>query len=281
MKTNIKIKEIQGIDPVRMQNGAHFQFIKNISDRIAAENALLANNKVKKAADMLVDALKEEDRCLALSRKSIVTDDIKELDIERDSLFIGYKSAVRSFLKTSSTEMRKAATELYQSIKDYTIDPRMQLERETGLITNLIDDAEKKFAVQVNLLGLHLMLNTLKEANQKVEKLITDRTDAKSLETIGALRTARRNSDAAYLYLVKTINAVSILELVPDTVPLIDFMNEVVKRYKEQVLTSRKKKSDDKKPGDDKKKPGDDGKKPGEGDTPKPGREEDPGEDQV
>lgn len=281
MKTNIKIKEIQGIDPVRMQNGAHFQFIKNISDRIAAETALLANNKVKKAADMLVDALKEEDRCLALSRKSIVTDDIKELDIERDSLFIGYKSAVRSFLKTSSTEMRKAATELYQSIKDYTIDPRMQLERETGLITNLIDDAEKKFAVQVNLLGLHLMLNTLKEANQKVEKLITDRTDAKSLETIGALRTARRNSDAAYLYLVKTINAVSILELVPDTVPLIDFMNEVVKRYKEQVLTSRKKKSDDKKPGDDKKKPGDDGKKPGEGDTPKPGREEDPGEDQV
>ena len=281
MKTNIKIKEIQGIDPVRMQNGAHFQFIKNISDRIAAETELLANNKVKKAADMLVDALKEEDRCLALSRKSIVTDDIKELDIERDSLFIGYKSAVRSFLKTSSTEMRKAATELYQSIKDYTIDPRIQLERETGLITNLIDDAEKKFAVQVNLLGLHLMLNTLKEANQKVEKLITDRTDAKSLETIGALRTARRNSDAAYLYLVKTINAVSILELVPDTVPLIDFMNEVVKRYKEQVLTSRKKKSDDKKPGDDKKKPGDDGKKPGEGDTPKPGREEDPGEDQV
>ncbi len=281
MKTNIKIKEIQGIDPVRMQNGAHFQFIKNISDRIAAETALLANNKVKKAADMLVDALKEEDRCLALSRKSIVTDDIKDLDIERDSLFIGYKSAVRSFLKTSSTEMRKAATELYQSIKDYTIDPRMQLERETGLITNLIDDAEKKFAVQVNLLGLHLMLNTLKEANQKVEKLITDRTDAKSLETIGALRTARRNSDAAYLYLVKTINAVSILELVPNTVPLIDFMNEVVKRYKEQVLTSRKKKSDDKKPGDDKKKPGDDGKKPGEGDTPKPGREEDPGEDQV
>ena len=274
MKTNIKIKEIQGIDPIRMQNGAHFQFIKNISDRIAAETALLANNKVKKAADMLVDALKEEDRCLALSRKSIVTDDIKELDIERDSLFIGYKSAVRSFLKTSSTEMRKAATELYQSIKDYTIDPRMQLERETGLITNLIDDAEKKFAVQVNLLGLHLMLNTLKEANQKVEKLITDRTDAKSLETIGALRTARRNSDAAYLYLVKTINAVSILELVPDTVPLIDFMNEVVKRYKEQVLTSRKKKSDDKKPGDDK-------KKPGEGDTPKPGREEDPVEDQV
>ena len=268
MKTNIKIKEIQGIDPIRMQNGAHFQFIKNISDRIAAETALLANNKVKKAADMLVDALKEEDRCLALSRKSIVTDDIKELDIERDSLFIGYKSAVRSFLKTSSTEMRKAATELYQSIK------RMQLERETGLITNLIDDAEKKFAVQVNLLGLHLMLNTLKEANQKVEKLITDRTDAKSLETIGALRTARRNSDAAYLYLVKTINAVSILELVPDTVPLIDFMNEVVKRYKEQVLTSRKKKSDDKKPGDDK-------KKPGEGDTPKPGREEDPVEDQV
>lgn len=219
------LSEIEGIQMTHMPNGAHFEFIKNVTERVTAETALLANEKVKKAVDQLVDALKEEDRCLALSRKSLLTDDIKELDIERDSLFIGYKSAVRSFMRTSSAEMRKAATELYQSIKDYNIDPRMQLERETGLITNLIDDCERKLTPQVILLGLQPMLNTLKTANQKIEKLIVSRTDTKSLETLGALRTARRESDAAYIYLVKTVNAVSILELVPIIVPFIDFMN--------------------------------------------------------
>ena len=56
-----------------------------------------------------------------------------------------------------------------------------------------------------------------------------------------------------------------------DAAAFIDYMNELIKRYKEQVLTARKKKSD----GNDPKKPG------GGGDSPKPGREEDPGEDQV
>ena len=295
-------KEIQGINCVLLNNGAHYQFIKDVSTRIATETALVANPVVKAAAERLANALKEEDRSLVLSQKNLSTDDIRELDIERDKLFAGYRSAVKGFLRMPVADVAQAAKELAQHLKDYSINPHMQLERETALIANLIDDCETKFAAQVARLGIQPYVVTLKTANTKLESLIHSRTDSDSTRILGALRIARRESDSAYFYLIKVANAFPIFVNQSDAAAFIDYMNELIKRYKEQVLTARKKKSDGndpKKPGGGGKKPSDpkkpsDGKKPddpkkpndpkkpgGGGDSPKPGREEDPGEDQV
>jgi len=43
------LSEIEGIQMTHMPNGAHFEFIKNVTERVTAETALLANEKVKKA----------------------------------------------------------------------------------------------------------------------------------------------------------------------------------------------------------------------------------------
>ena len=289
-------KEIQGINCVLLNNGAHYQFIKDVSTRIATETALVTNPVVKAAAERLANALKEEDRCLVLSQKNLSTDDIRELDIERDKLFAGYRSAVKGFLRMPVADVAQAAKELAQHLKDYSINPHMQLERETALIANLIDDCETKFAAQVARLGIQPYVAALKTANTKLESLIHSRTDSDSTRILGALRIARRESDSAYFYLIKVANAFPIFVNQSDAAAFIDYMNELIKRYKEQVLTARKKKSD----GNDPKKPDDGGKKPsdpkkpddpkkpndpkkpgGGGDTPKPGREEDPGEDQI
>ena len=47
---NSLLKEIQGINCVLLNNGAHYQFIKDVSTRIATETALVANPVVKAAA---------------------------------------------------------------------------------------------------------------------------------------------------------------------------------------------------------------------------------------
>ena len=282
-------KEIQGINCVLLNNGAHYQFIKDVSTRIATETALVANPVVKAAAERLANALKEEDRCLVLSQKNLSTDDIRELDIERDKLFAGYRSAVKGFLRMPVADVAQAAKELAQHLKDYSINPHMQLERETALIANLIDDCETKFAAQVARLGIQPYVAALKTANTKLESLIHSRTDSDSTRILGALRIARRESDSAYFYLIKVANAFPIFVNQSDAAAFIDYMNELIKRYKEQVLTARKKKSDgndpkkpsDGKKPDDSKKPNDPKKPGGGGDTPKPGREEDPGEDKV
>ena len=77
---------------------------------------------------------------MKLSRKSLLTDDIAEADAKRDSLYSGYKKAVQGFLNLPVEAMAQAAKVLNQHLKDYGIDPKMQLDRETGMLINFIAD---------------------------------------------------------------------------------------------------------------------------------------------
>ena len=278
-----------------MNNGAHFQFIKNVNDRMATETTITANPIAKAAADGLKAALKEEDACLAISRKSDITDDIMAADRERDALLTGYQFAVKGFLRASAPDKAAAAETLWLNLKAHRIDNDMQLDRETALITNLTDDCEKKYATEVQKLGLKSYVEALKAANTKVEKLMVDRHNVRVTQTAGALRTARRASDAAYLWLVRVVNSLVVLDndnAKCDT--FIDYMNVLIKHYKEQTLASKKhtddkpkdpkqpegpKKPEEPKKPEDPKQPNDP-KKPGE-EKPKDPKKPDDGDDDI
>ena len=267
----VSVNEIGSIHGQDMSNAAHFLFIKNVNDRMATETALLANPLIKKAAEGLTAAFKEEDACYARAQKSAITDDIKEADAKRDRVFSSYRKTLKGFFEGPIEEQVTAAETLLIALSSYHIDPSMQLERETGAIINLVDDCEKKYAAEVQKLGLKGHIEVLKEANNKVEKWLTERSDNMP-EKLGALRTARRASDAAYLYLVRVINAYAVVDPALNTAPFIAHMNKVIRRYKTQVIGSKKKKDDDDKPKDpkDPKQPKDPkptpNPKPGDGD---------------
>ena len=135
--------------------------------------------------------------------------------------------------------MKQAAIELYQRIKEFGIKPRTHLDHETALISKLVKDCETDFAVHVARLGLRPYVASLKEANLKVEKLIRSRIEANIGRVKGERRSARQASDEAYLVLIKTVNCLYFLELVPGMEPFVSYMNFMVKRYKEQVLTRK------------------------------------------
>ena len=134
------------------------------------------------------------------------------------------------------TALAKNARELWQHLADYAIDPQMQLERETGLITNLCTDLVGKYATQVQALGLKPYVDALKTANERVETLLVQRTTDNSTKVVGALRTAREASDNAIRNLTKVVNALAILGNPADYAAFIDFMNTLIKRYKEQAI---------------------------------------------
>ena len=264
--------DIQAVDFVRINNGAHYEFMKVVSERFAAETTLSANATAKKAIEALAAAVKEEDRCLAISRKSLITDDIKAADDARDDIYSALRKTIKGFLKAPMADVAQAAKELNQCVADYRIDPAMQLDRETGLLHNFIADLETKYAAQVTKLGLGLFVAPLKEANAKVEQFIVARTTAQSAVAAGELRKARLATDAAYRHLVKFVNALAMVSGTTDYDALAKFLNEHIDRYKHEVLPKKKKggkkPSEGDKPGDSGKKP--DGKKPG-GDAAKPG----------
>ena len=270
--------EITTIHLPAVSNGAHFVFIESICKRLDSETELLKNEYFKKAADALKAAFNEENRYFALSKKSASTDEILAADADRDTLYSAYYRSVKSFLRVSSADLHTAAKTLWQSLVDYGIKPSMQLERETGAIQNLLEDCEQKYSAEVAKLGLQTVLASLKTANTKVSELLYSRTTEQSKQVAGALRKARQQSDEAFKQVRKVANAMATLGSAEALKPFADFVNQLIKRYEDEVLPKKKKADDGKQPGDkpgDGKKPGDggkkpDGKKPG-GDAAKPG----------
>ena len=253
--------EITTIHLPAVSNGAHFVFIESICKRLDSETELLKNEYFKKVADALKAAFNEENRYFALSKKNASTDEILAADADRDTLYSAYYRSVKSFLRVSSADLHTAAKTLWQSLVDYGIKPSMQLERETGAIQNLLEDCEQKYSAEVAKLGLQTVLASLKTANAKVSELLYSRTTEQSKQVAGALRKARQQSDEAFKQVRKVANAMATLGSADALKPFADFVNQLIKRYEDEVLP-KKKKADDKKPGDGDK-PGD-GKKPGD-----------------
>ena len=270
--------EIETLGLKSVSNGAHFVFIESICKRLDSETELLKNEYFKKAADALKAAFNEENRYFALSKKNASTDEILAADADRDTLYSAYYRSVKRFLRVSSSDLHTAAKTLWQSLVDYGIKPSMQLERETGAIQNLLADCEQKYSAEVAKLGLQTVLASLKTANAKVSELLYSRTTEQSKQVAGALRKARQQSDEAFKQVRKVGNAMATLGSAEALKPFADFVNQLIKRYEDEVLPKKKKADDGKQPGDkpgDGKKPGDggktpDGKKPG-GDAAKPG----------
>ena len=272
------MKEINGIDWAHMKSGAHFLFINDTVGLATAD----AKVKTKVTAELtaLQTALKAEDDALALSKANLLSKEIKAIDAERDKHYKALRKAITFFLNHPDAELVKAAARLEQLLKDYNIDPKIQLDRETGLLLNLISDLETKSAADVTALALTPVVQAMKQANDKLREVTRARANDRAVQIVGQLKQAQHASDEAYRTLVQKVNALAVVEGEADYADFISKMNEQVKHYKQEVLPKAKKEDGGKQPGDggkpgEGKKPGDggkkpDGKKPG-GDAAKPG----------
>ncbi|MDE7391694.1 MAG: hypothetical protein K2M90_04415, partial [Treponemataceae bacterium] len=167
------MKEIQQISVSHMANAVHFMFVSNMAARAEKDAAVAEKCKAQVAA--LRAAVTAEDENLQISAKSLTTDKIADADRLRDQLYAGYKKAVAGYVNFPVESMADAAKVLNQHVKDYKIDPKAQLDKETGLLVNFIQDLEGKFAEQVKALSLTAFVEKLKAANEEVRTLAGQR----------------------------------------------------------------------------------------------------------
>ena len=266
------MKHIEPISLEHMSNGSHFLFITDTVGLATAD----AKVKTKVTAELtaLQTALKAEDDALALSKANLLSKEIKAIDAERDKHYKALRKAITFFLNHPDAELVKAAQRLERLLKDYNINPAMQLDRETGLLLNLIGDLETKSAADVTALALTPVVQAMKQANDKLREVTRARANDRAVQIVGQLKQVQHASDEAYRTLVQKVNALAVVEGEADYADFISKMNEQVKHYKQEVLPKAKKKGDGGKPGEGKKPGGGgktpDGKKPG-GDAAKPG----------
>lgn len=232
------MKEISSLFLGNMNNAAHFLFVSNMASR-AEKDAVVAEKCAAQVA-ALKKAVQTEDENMQLSSKSMTTDKIAESDRLRDRLYAGYKKAVAGYTEFPVAEIAEAAAALNQHIKDYKINPQAQLDKETGLLVNFIQDLETKFAGQVKVLSLGAFVEKLKSSNEEVRTLMGQRTDERSAKTAGALKAARAESDEAYKMLVLHVNAHALLEGEEAYAAFIDYANTEIEHFRKEVLGGKK-----------------------------------------
>ena len=228
------MREIQSIFLGNMNNAAHFLFVSNMAER--AEKDAAVSEKCKAQVAALREAVTAEDENLQISAKSLTTDKIAAADRLRDQLYAGYKKAVAGYVNFPMESMADAAKVLNQHIKDYKIDVQAQLDKETGLLVNFVQDLEDKFAEQVKTLSLGAFVEKLKSANEDVRSLTSQRTDERSAKTAGALKAARVASDEAYKLLTMHVNAHALIEGEEAYAAFIDYANTEIAHFKQEVL---------------------------------------------
>ena len=119
----------------------------------------------------------------------------------------------------------------------------MQLEGETALLMKLAEECETTYAEQVDRLGVGGFVTAIKAANQQVYSLINERTQNQRLRKEAEVDAARRRSDTAYRWLVEVVNAMRVLlGEESGTGHFIEFMNKLIRRYRQVVFARRKRK---------------------------------------
>lgn len=226
------------IDSIRvgsMPNGAHYAYH---NDRVYPKANADANVKAIAAEQLTAyhAAIQAEDDALKLSQKSLITDDIMEADKQRDALYGKFKQSVKSYLSFPDNEIALAAKVINQSLKDYAIDPAMQMDKETGMLSNLIQDLQGKLAAQVTTLNLGLFVTQMKKYNDLVITLVASRTEERTSKIVGATKAARQQVDEAYRQLILVVNAYIIVQGESKYKAFAEYMNALIREYKVNVL---------------------------------------------
>ena len=238
------MKEIRNIDLTKVNNGAHRMFMESVAKILAEyEQAIAAHPKTKMLTAEFGKLLQQEKACMGLSRTSLRTAQIAEADHERDMLFTGFKAVVRAFTKGTNPETKAAAKTIWLDIEGYRINNRMQLEQQTGVLYILTKKCLTQHAEEIELLHLTQYVTQLAASNDKVSQLLNLRLDEQTGIVKGALRATRLKMDEQFRLVVKAINARMFLNDDESLVPIADFINEMVRRYKHEVIPHHKAKA--------------------------------------
>ena len=238
------MKEIRNIDLTKVNNGAHRMFMESVAKILAEyEQAIAAHPKTKILTAEFGKLLQQEKACMGLSRTSLRTAQIAEADHERDMLFTGFKAVVRAFTKGTNPETKAAAKTIWLDIAGYRINNRMQLEQQTGVLYILTKKCLTQHAEEIELLHLTQYVTQLAASNDKVSQLLNLRLDEQTGIVKGALRATRLKMDEQFRLVVKAINARMFLNDDESMVPIADFINEMVRRYKHEVIPHHKTKA--------------------------------------
>ncbi len=214
----------------QLTQGASFQFQKDTLES-AAKNETITQKLAVEIAEWKA-AFNTFDEKLKLSRKSLITDEIKAADEERDRVYQQYRRTIKAYLDFIVPEKAEAAKVLWQNLKDYAINTKWNLTQQIGMTENLLQDLDSKYTEQVKALDLTLVTAALKAKNETVAQLIQQRNKEQAGRIVGETFAARQESEKLYKAFAEVLNAYSLIEGPEAYSDFIDQVNADIRRLK-------------------------------------------------
>ena len=121
-------------------------------------------------------------------------------------MYASLRDTIKAYAGFPIPETAVHAVPLLKVIKNYKIDTSVNYMKESGLIDNMLQDL-LQYSSQLRRLGLEILANRLKDANDRVRQLLSERNEERSGQVIGELKAARLACDAAYAVVVFYTNA--------------------------------------------------------------------------
>ena len=158
---------------------------------------------------------------------------ITKTDALRDRLTNRFFNEAK-FLKNSPVESEKEdGTILWNAISQYEGITRYEMNKETVLLKAMFRDLDKTEVLEVVVrYNLQDMVNQIKQYNSEVEALLADRVAKQSEITKVETLEQRKVVTNVYNDIVKTVNAVAILEPTAAVIDFIQRVNALIEEYR-------------------------------------------------
>lgn len=236
--------QIVKIDKRALTNAQHYAFI--VSFISLFQQSSFTYKKFDDLFSSLSDIFKEEEKGIQISHHSIWTKKIQEGDAGRQKNYQWLKRLVYLWSETEIEPQKSAADALKKVIIRYNINPKAQLDEETGLINHFIDDIKSSKILFTALSTLHIekFFLSMEVFNNQVRDSLVERARESATKWSIPLRSARLEVDKIYNMLCELIESLSIIRT--DAEPYISFAikwNNIVLRYKDMLKKKYNKKA--------------------------------------
>ena len=223
-----------------MDNATLLSFMHNVDEKGLAENAAPMRTNLGDFWTPFHQAFLLYDQVFNPTRKSLETEDLKELDDARDNALGAYHEAVLGLQRNPNDSKRQAARLLNLNYDTYKPERSQEYMKETELIEQMTADlrASQQLAAAIQLLGLDDYLTDLEQKNQAFSDMMKGRTASTEGQQKGAVADARADLEKKYQLLRQMLNVASIYEGDTNYRPFLLAVNAEVEHYR-QILARK------------------------------------------
>ena len=223
-----------------MDNATLLSFCNNVDEKCQAENASPMRTTMGQFYTDFHAAAVQYDQVFNPARKSLDTEDIKNLDDARDDSLGAYHEAVLGLQRNPNEAKKQAARLLNLNYDTYKPERGQEYMKETELISQMTTEirGSQELTAAIQLLGLEDYLNDLEQKNQAFAQLVKGRTASTEGYQKGAVAEARANLEQKYQLFRQMLNVASIYEGDADYRPFILAINAEVEHFR-QILARK------------------------------------------